>query len=78
MTCNEIKKPEKYNLENDKDNTIKNRCEPCHIIQVLEVISAIKNIDIQEIGDIIYNTTMDIFFPKDSQSLNTKNTSTFP
>lgn len=48
------------------DKCIKGRCEPCHIVQVLEVIAAIKGEDIDTLADIIYQNTIDVFFPNES------------
>ena len=50
------------------DKCIKGRCEPCHIVQVLEVIAAIKGEDIDTLADTIYQNTIDVFFPDESDS----------
>jgi TatD DNase family protein len=39
----------------------KDRNEPCSIIQVLEVISKIKNVDKKELSDICYKNSLDCF-----------------
>ena len=41
---------------------VKGRSEPAHIIQVLEVISSIKNIDINQLSNTIYKNTINVFF----------------
>ena len=46
-----------------EDSLVKGRNEPCCIVQVLEVISAVKNVNIDEFADKVYKNTMDLFFP---------------
>ena len=45
------------------DNCVKGRSEPAHICQVLEVIAAIKEMDVDELQTIIYQNTIYVFFP---------------
>ncbi|KAH9419572.1 deoxyribonuclease TATDN1 [Dermatophagoides pteronyssinus] len=44
------------------DKLIKGRNEPCTIIQVLEVIAAIKEMDEQKLADQLYANTINVFF----------------
>lgn len=52
------KKKEKWT----KDVLIDGRYEPAQIIQVLEVIAAIKNENIDTLADQYYENTMNLFF----------------
>eukprot|EP01084_Bolivina_argentea_P089063 160784_1 len=58
--------PQVANKKHSMDKCVKGRSEPCHIIQVLEVIAAVKNENIDELCEIVYNNTMDLFFSKNS------------
>ncbi|XP_013789867.1 putative deoxyribonuclease TATDN1 [Limulus polyphemus] len=41
---------------------VKNRNEPSNIIQVLEVIAAVRNQDVEELATVIFENTMHVFF----------------
>ena len=45
-------KPEKY--EPGEDAMVKDRNEPCGVVQVVEAIAGIKGIGIQEVADQVY------------------------
>lgn len=42
---------------------IKNRNEPCKVLQIAEVISGLHEKDIEDVSRIIYQNTMKLFFP---------------
>ena len=42
---------------------VKNRNEPCHLQQVLEVIAGVKGIDVDAFAATVYANTMAVFFP---------------
>lgn len=54
----EMKKKERWEI----NKTVKDRCEPCHITQVLEVIAKYRNEDPDELIQTIYNNTHQLFF----------------
>jgi TatD DNase family protein len=43
------------------EQTVKNRNEPCHLIQVLEIVSAVKNVPIDQAAEEIYQNTIALF-----------------
>jgi len=53
-----VKKKEKWT----ENTLIDGRCEPLQIIQVLEVLAAIRNENVEELADEIYGNTMKLFF----------------
>ncbi|CCI40055.1 unnamed protein product [Albugo candida] len=53
------RKAEKY----DHDSLVKGRNEPCTMIQVLEVLSAVRGDKMQELADRAYQNSMQVFFP---------------
>ena len=52
------KKRDKY----ESGYMVKDRNEPCTIVQVVEVLAALKDMDQQELTDIIYDNTCKLFF----------------
>ncbi|XP_050352675.1 deoxyribonuclease TATDN1 [Nymphalis io] len=53
-------KKEKYSV--DSNNQVKGRNEPVNIVQVLEILSAIRKENIDELAEAIYNNTNNLFF----------------
>ncbi|RVE44359.1 hypothetical protein evm_010980 [Chilo suppressalis] len=53
-------KKEKYSVESDCQ--VKGRNEPANIIQVLEILAAIRKENVDELADAIYNNTVKLFF----------------
>jgi len=44
-------------------NTVKDRCEPCHIVQVVEAIAGHTQRDLYALADACYANTCEVFFP---------------
>ncbi|XP_026492231.1 deoxyribonuclease TATDN1 [Vanessa tameamea] len=53
-------KKEKYSVESN--HQVKGRNEPVNIVQVLEILSAIRKENIDELAEAIYNNTQKLFF----------------
>lgn len=43
--------------------SVKGRCEPCHLMQVLEVLASIRKQDIAELASAVYENSRKVFFP---------------
>ena len=55
----DVKKKEKWT----NGSTVKDRCEPCHIVQVLEVMAEYRDEDPDVLCNQIYENTTKLFFP---------------
>ena len=53
----------------DTGETVKDRSEPCHIAQVLEVLAAVKGEDADELAEIYRRNTLKLFFPEEHAAL---------
>jgi TatD DNase family protein len=43
---------------------VKDRNEPCTIVQILEIVAAVRGVDSSILGEIIYNNSNRLFFPQ--------------
>jgi len=59
--------PSKKKERHDPTATVKGRNEPAGLIQVLEVVAAIKNVTPAEAAEILFTNTLKIFFPEEFQ-----------
>ena len=53
----------------DSGETVKDRSEPCHVAQVLEVIAAVKGEDADELAEIYRRNALRLFFPEEYAAL---------
>jgi Mg-dependent DNase len=54
----DVKTEKKY----DRDYCVKGRNEPCHIVQVAEVIAGIKGVSVEEVATVSRQNAQDLFF----------------
>ena len=57
------KKEKQYNREVGKEFCVKNRTEPCHVLQVAEVIAGVKELDLIQVLDTCCKNVFDLFGP---------------
>jgi TatD DNase family protein len=43
---------------------VKDRNEPCTIVQILEIVAAVRGVDSSVLGEIIYHNSNRLFFPQ--------------
>ncbi|GLD96333.1 hypothetical protein PINS_up005016 [Pythium insidiosum] len=55
--------PTKKAEKHDDNAMVKSRNEPCTLIQVLEVVSAVRGADPVELGSQVHENTINVFFP---------------
>jgi len=60
-TWEEVKKPEKW----EEGKCVKDRCEPCHIRQVLEVVAGCRGEDAESLSAQVHENTLRVFFPRE-------------
>lgn len=58
----ESKKDKKF----ERGLCVKNRTEPCHLQQVLEVVAGVKGMAPEELAGVVYANTMSVFFPAEA------------
>lgn len=51
------------------EKLVKGRCEPCEIVQVCQVIAAVKNISEEQVARHAFNNTMRVFFPTEAADM---------
>ncbi len=55
-------KEKQYSKELEKEKyCVKNRTEPCHVVQVAEVIAALHKVDVQEVAIVCRRNALDLF-----------------
>ena len=62
-------KDKKKRASVDGGETVKDRSEPCHVAQVLEVIAAVKEEDADELAEIYRRNALRLFFPEEHAAL---------
>ena len=58
----------KYNPDSEDFCIVRGRNEPCTVVQVVEVIAALKGLTTQEVAEISWNNTMRMFNLADNSS----------
>ena len=52
----------------DTGECVKDRSEPCHVAQVLEVLAATKGMAKEELAEVCYANTVKVFFPDEAEA----------
>jgi len=53
--------PAKAEKKFERGSCVKSRQEPCHIIQVAEIVAGCKNVSLQQVADACYENSQKLF-----------------
>lgn len=61
--------PQADKKKQTSEKVVKGRCEPCQIVQVCEVVAAVKGVSEEEVARAAFNNTMRVFFPNEAADM---------